>query len=66
MKTLDTEQVPVYLERYARELAEWRKDIHDVRAHEDVPRDLRVHAKDRALFAHIETVLAECDAGRWS
>jgi hypothetical protein len=64
MKTLETEEVPVYLERYAKELADWRKDIDQVRAQEAVSSDLRIHPKDRALFAHIDTVLAEYDAGR--
>ncbi len=43
MKTLepDTEPVPVYLERYATELAEWRTDISKVRALRVVPGDLR-------------------------
>ncbi len=66
MKTLDpdTEPVPVYLERYATELTEWRKDVVNVRAARDVPAELNTHPKDRALFARVTTVLAQYDCSK--
>jgi hypothetical protein len=61
MKTLDTERerVPVYLERYAAELDEIRQTTTDARVTTPVARDVRVHRKDCAMLARIDTALAE-------
>jgi hypothetical protein len=57
--TLDP--VPRYLETYAAELDQWRRDVRDARAYQSVPSELKTHPKDRALFARIAYVLAEYD-----
>ncbi len=51
------EPVPGYLERYAAEVDQWRREALAARARRAARHELTVHPKDRALFAHIASVL---------
>ena len=58
------ERLPVYLERYAAEADQWRRDVFTVRAAQTVPEELDTNPKDRALFARISSALADYDRTR--
>jgi hypothetical protein len=61
---IEPEREPVNLDRYAAELGAWRHDIRNACAHPLVPSGLNTHPKDRALFAHIASVLADYDRSK--
>lgn len=65
----DCEQVPVYLERYANEAEQWRRDVRSTRAARSVPEELNTDLTPRALSTadHRRALsLSRGDIGRFS
>src|SRR6202043_473924 len=56
-----SERIPVYLERYAAEVTQWRREAIAARALHATPQPQSVHPKDRTLLSHIDSILSQRD-----